>query len=258
MLANAKRLLTTAALLTAGATIGSAETADLKIRFEYEGDTPKVEMVKVDKDVAFCGKQPLPEEGLVVNPETKGIKNIALYVFTGRGGTDADLVASEGSDKVYELANKDCRFEPHVLVTQVGDTLKITNPDQVAHNANLNFFNNKAQNLTIPAGQEVQVALEKDEPAPIPVDCNIHPWMKGFVLVLDHPFGAVTDEDGTLMIKGLPAGEELTFRVYHESLKIKEATEKSTGETKKFKRARIDLKLDPGMNDMGTWVVAGE
>ena len=254
MFAPPRRLLAAACFLASGASVSLAETADLKIRFEYDAAPPTVDMVKVDKDVAFCGKEPIPEEELVVSDDG-GIKNVVLYVYTGRGGTDGDLVKSEDGDTVHELANKSCRFEPHILVTQVGDTLRITNPDEVAHNANLNFFNNKAQNLTIPAGQLVEVPLEKDEPAPIPVDCNIHPWMKGFVLVLDHPYGAVSDDDGTLTIEGLPAGEELTFRVYHESLKIKELKVKDTGETKKVKRARIEMTLDPGMNDMGTWVV---
>ena len=69
----------------------------------------------------------------------------------------------------------------HIVIAQTGDTLKVTNPDAVGHNANLGFFNNKQQNFTIPAGQEKTVALEESEPAPIPVDCNIHPWMKSYV-----------------------------------------------------------------------------
>lgn len=237
-------------LVTAG---GAAETAELKVRFEYDSVAPDQEKIVPNQDAAFCGKHDLRKENLVVDPETKGIKNVVLYVYTGRGGTKLPKMPSVNA--THRLDNKDCRFEPHILITQVGDTLEIGNPDPVAHNANLNFFNNTSQNLTIPPKQSVTVELEKDEPAPIPVECNIHPWMKGYVVVLEHPYAGVSEADGTLVIKGLPAGEDLTFRVYHEALKIKEVEEMETGKTKKFKRARIELELEPGMNDLGTWVV---
>ena len=115
----------------------------------------------------------------------------------------------------------DCRFDPHIVVTQAGDTLKVTNPDPIGHNANLAFDNNKTVNFTIPAGQEKSVELVESEPRPIPVECNIHPWMKGYVLVLEHPFAAVSDEGGELTIPGLPAGKKLVFRVFHEAGAIK-------------------------------------
>ena len=139
------------------------------------------------------------------------------------------------------------------MIAQTGDTLKVTNPDDVGHNANLSFFNNKQQNLMIPATQEKDVALEKSEPAPIPVDCNIHPWMKAYVVVLDHPFAAVSDENGEMTIKGLPAGEELVFRAYHESGSIKEVV--IGGKKDEWKRSKFEMEIEPGMNDMGTVVV---
>jgi carboxypeptidase family protein len=51
-----------------------------------------------------------------------------------------------------------------------------------------------------------------------PVGCDVHPWMRAYVSVLDHPFYAVTNEDGTFEIKGLPAGE-YEVEAYHEKLK---------------------------------------
>ena len=93
-----------------------------------------------------------------------------IPVAAGRNWT-----RSNRSGNTHTLANENCRFEPHILITQTGDKLKVTNPDPVGHNANMNFFNNRAENLMIPAGQEQLVSLDKAEPAPIPIDCNIHP-----------------------------------------------------------------------------------
>lgn len=231
-----------------------AETGDLKIRFEYGGDAPEPGSVNVDKDVEFCGKHKLVDERLLVNQENKGIKNVIVYVYTGRGGSDLDDV--KPANNTHTLANENCRFEPHIVIAQTGDTLKVTNPDTVGHNANLNFFNNKQQNLMIPAQQDKPIPLVEAEPAPIPVDCNIHPWMKAFVVVLEHPFAAVSDENGELLIKGLPAGEELVFRAYHEAGAIKDVT--INGKEDEFSRSRFEVKIEPGLNDFGTVVIPAD
>lgn len=246
-----KRLISAAILVAIGALNLAGETGDLKMRFEYGGTVFKPKPIDVNKDVEFCGKHPLVDESLLINPENNGIKNVVVYVYTGRGGSELDKVPPVNN--THELANENCRFEPHILITQVGDTLKVTNPDPVGHNANMNFFNNKAANLMIPSGQAQEVLLEKEEPAPIPIDCNIHPWMKAYVVVLEHPFAAVSDENGELTIKGLPAGEKLTFRVYHESGAINEV--KVDGKDESWRRSRFEVEIKPGMNDLGTIVV---
>ena len=232
----------------------AARAGDLKIRFEYGGNPPGTSPVKVTKDVEFCGKHKIDDERLIVNPNNKGIKNVIVYVYTGRGGSDLDDVAPKKN--VHELANDKCRFEPHVVIAQTGDTLKVTNPDAVGHNANLNFFKNKAQNFVIPAGQEKTVELEEAEPAPIPVDCNIHPWMRAYVVVLEHPYAAKSNDDGELLIEGLPEGKELTFRVNHEAGRIDEV--KIDGKDEEWTRSRFELTIKPGMNDLGTVVIPTE
>ncbi|WP_246151282.1 methylamine utilization protein [Rubripirellula reticaptiva] len=237
-----------------GSQVNAEETGDLKIRFEYGGTPPKAEAIDVNKDVEFCGRNPLIDERLIVNPDNKGIKNVVVYVYTGRGGTK--LPDFEPAKNTHTLANENCRFEPHIVVAQVGDTLEVTNPDAVGHNANLGFFNNKQQNFTIPSGQSKMVELEKDEPAPIPVDCNIHPWMKSFVVVLEHPFAAVSNADGEMVIKGLPVGTELVFRAYHESGSISDVT--INGKKEEWKRSRFETTVKAGENDMGTVVIPAE
>ena len=50
---------------------------------------------------------------------------------------------------------------------------------------------------------------------PAVVSCPIHPCMRGFILVLDPPYGTVTDATGRFTIKDLPAGK-LEFRTWQE------------------------------------------
>ena len=227
----------------------AAETGDLKIRFVYGGDPPERKAIVPDKDVNFCGKHDLFDESLIVNPENRGIKNVVVYVYTGSRGTD--LPPQEPANATHTLANENCRFEPSVVLCQVGDTLKVTNPDPVGHNANLKFFNNTAQNFMIPAKQEKTVELTESEPALIPVECNIHPWMKANILVVDHPYAAVSDEDGNLEIKGLPAGEEIIFRAWHVSGSFGDEI-MVNGKEDSWRSNKFEVEIEAGENDLGT------
>jgi hypothetical protein len=51
-----------------------------------------------------------------------------------------------------------------------------------------------------------------------PVGCDVHPWMRAYISVNDNPFYAVTKDDGSFEIKGLPAGD-YEIEAYHEKLK---------------------------------------
>jgi plastocyanin len=226
------------------------ETGTLKAKFVYGGAAFKPDSVKVDKDVEFCGKHPLVNEQLLVDAASQGIQNVVLYVFTGRGGSK--LPPQAPTNATHELANDKCRFEPRIVVLQAGDSLKITNPDAVGHNANLNFFVNPAQNITIPPGAEKVVKVQKAEPAPIPVDCNIHPWMRAYVISLDHPFVSVSNNDGEIEIKGLPAGEKLVFRLYHEAAAGAINEVMINGKATALKKNLLELDIKAGMNDLGT------
>lgn len=232
---------------------GAADAAlgTFKVRFLYGGQPPRPEPIEPTSDVAFCGQHELRSQRLVVDPETRGIKNVLVHVYTGRGGSELPQTPARGASVV--LANLDCRFAPHLVLTQVGDTLRVTNPDPIGHNANIAFDNNKKVNFTIPAGQEKSVELVESEPRPVAVECNIHPWMKAYVLVLDHPFAAVSDEGGELTISGLPADRKLVFRAFHEAGVIRSVV--IDGQPVEWSRSRFELDMQPGVNDLGTVVV---
>ncbi len=224
-----------------------AETGTLRITFKYKGTPPEAGTLTATSDQAFCGQKDIPDERLLVNKQNNGLQNVCVYVYTGRRGTELPEMKLES--KTHVLANKDCRFEPHVLVAKKGDVIKVTNPDEVGHNANFQFFNNQAQNRLVPVGGEIDVELPEAEPGPIDVLCNIHNWMKAVVLVLDHPFAAVSDENGVIEIEGLPAGEEIVFRANHESGLLTEVI--VNGEEEEWRRSIFEVEIKPGMNDLG-------
>ncbi|MGB7348074.1 MAG: methylamine utilization protein [Pirellulaceae bacterium] len=236
------------AVLSTSSVFAQGKTGDLKITFKLKGDVPTLKNVDVTTDKQFCGKHDIKDERLIVNEKNQGIKNVVVYIYTGRRGTE--LPKQEPQKRKLNLANKNCVFEPHVLITQTGDTIEVTNPDEVGHNTNLAFFNNEAQNFTIPAGQKKDVLLKESEPAVIPVACNIHPWMVGHILVVDHPFAGISNEDGVLEIKGIPVGKDVVFRAWHEVGTFKNEI-LIDGKKEEWSSNKFELDIKEGMNDLG-------
>lgn len=235
--------------------VSAQETGTLRLQFKYGGDkAPKPEPINVDKDKEYCGKHNLVDESLVVNPESMGIQNVIVWLSPSRR---SNLPEMEPRNETVVLANDECRFDPHVVVLQTGDTLKVTNPDPIGHNAKMDFFSNDSVNPMIPAKQEVEVVLEKAEPIPGSVTCSIHPWMKGYVLVKEHPFFAVSDENGIVEIKGLPAGEELRFQAWQEKAGYVSDVV-IDGDKESWRAGRFEKEIEPGTNDMGTITIPAD
>jgi hypothetical protein len=104
-----------------------------------------------------------------------------------------------------------------VTCVRVGDTLVVKNSAAIPHNFFWSSANNGDHNANIPAmGQWKLPQAIAAEPAPVQYKCTIHPWMSGYVRVFDHPYHAVTDDDGKFEIRNAPAGK---FRIvyWHET-----------------------------------------
>lgn len=250
-----RKLLSTVALCVAATTPAIAqETGDLKIRFEYGGEAIASVPISPNKDTEYCGRHDLVNEKLLINTKSKGIKNVIVYLYTGRGGSELPHTPPANETRVLTIAQ--CRFDPHVVLAQAGDTLKVINRDPVGHNTNISFFRNFPSAITDGAYGPSLFQLQRPEPTPVPVDCNIHPWMRAYVVVLEHPFVATSDENGDLVIKGLPAGKELVFRVFHEAGRIDKVM--IAGEPKNWLRSLFEVKIESGVNDLGTVVIPDE
>lgn len=248
---NLRNLVSASALVLIGATsLMGQDVGDLKITFKYQGDAPDQKELEVTQDKQFCLKKgAILDETLIVNKENKGIKNIVVYAYTSRRG-GMKLPAQDPANNKHTLANEQCRFEPRVTLTQVGDSIDITNPDDVGHNANLIFLGNEPQNFQIPPKQSKSVTMAVAEPTVASVQCNIHPWMKGYILAVDHPFFGVTDENGEVTVKGLPAGE-VVLRAWHENGTFSKKIVVN-GEETKWSKNVFEFELKAGENDYGT------
>ena len=110
-------------------------------------------------------------------------------------------------------------FTPKVLPVLVGSTVKCPNSDNVQHNIFSPTKSAKAFNLGLyPPGQSKEVVFSKA--GVVPLLCNVHAEMSGFIVVLPNPYFATTDKEGNYKIENIPAGKyKLSF--WHEKLRPK-------------------------------------
>lgn len=167
------------------------------------------------KDKAACAREDMPDEKLIVNTASgNGVANVFVYLAKAPKG--AALPPVEAEPLVYDQVN--CRFTPHCMIVPVGRAVKILNDDPVAHNAHILPLKNPEINQVVGAKERtgiLQVTYAKVEKTPIIVKCDYHTWMAGYHLPIDHPFAAVSDENGEFEIPNLPAGD-YEFVVWHE------------------------------------------
>ena len=72
----------------------------------------------------------------------------------------------------------------------------------------INASFNSAQPAGVPDIQKTFASAEQ----PFYIKCDVHPWMKAWIMVADHPYFAITDENGNFKIENVPAGEyEIVF-----------------------------------------------
>ncbi len=180
----------------------------------------------------------------------KNVLNESLVVGPGRGVRYAVLTLegiSQGKkverETVNELDNLGCRFVPHVQAASVGQWLVIKNSDPILHAAHAYFENGQPDfNVGLYPGRVRRKPLVS--PSIVKVVCEVHPWMRAYIVVTEHAYHVVTDIFGDYEPRDVPPGT-YRLKVWHESL--------GTQEKKVEVRAEIVSKVD-FLFSSGHWV----
>src|SRR5579884_470599 len=175
----------------------------------FKGTKPEVKPISEIAGNGSCKEhykdKPLPMHDTFVfgkHGDDDTLANVLVYVNKGLEGEKF-----EPPKRPAVLDQVGCMYTPHVVAVMTGQTLEIRNSDATLHNVMCNPRNNPGFNLGMPVkDQVIEKAFNKPE-LKINFRCFMHPWMSAYVHVLDHPFFAVTQADGTFTIKGLPPGE---------------------------------------------------
>jgi|SRR5437016_2471649 len=190
----------------------AAEPGALTGKITLNGLAPKLANLPVTRDMKLCGSTK-PDESLEVG-SGGAVKNAVVWL------PDVPLPADfkPGREK---LDQQQCLFLPHVVAAPVGSTVEVLNSDKVLHNVRAQAGETRLMNYAMPIpGQVIPTRLTRE--GTFKVSCDVHPWMRAWLVVLPTAAFALTGEDGTYQIGDVPPGQH-KLKVWHERLGEREA-----------------------------------
>ena len=228
-----------AATLCAAAfvTIGTARAGDITGTAKLDGPVPQPETIDMSA-VAECNNlhpDPVNKEDIVAND--KGM--LRWVVVSIKKDEAPDLPAGEAPKEPAVMDQQGCMSHPHVLAMMTGQELVIKNSDPFMHNIHTLSSVNPAFNKAQPNKNDGEKVDSPKAPEVFHVKCDVHPWMSSYMAVFDHPYFAVTDENGKFDIKNVPDGE-YTVHAWQEKL-----GEQDQKVTVKDGKGNIDFSFKP-------------
>jgi plastocyanin len=205
-------MLSIPAPMIALALLLAAGTGALSGKVSLSGLAPRLAPLPVTRDMKVCGNNK-PDESLEVS-QGGGVRNAVVWL------TDLP-VPKDVKARKEKLDQQQCAFVPHVVVAPVGSTVDVINSDRALHNVRAQAGDVKLMNYAMPIpGHVVPTRLKKD--GIFKVSCDVHPWMRAWLVVLPTAAFGVTGEDGKYGIADLPPGRH-RIKIWHERLGEREA-----------------------------------
>jgi plastocyanin len=199
-----------AATASAEPAVDPAQAATISGVVRFTGTAPAEEAIDMSAEPTCAEKhsEPPTQHAVAVGGDG-GLGNVFVYVKEGL--PDRSWPAS---NEEVVLDQDGCVYEPHVLGVRAGEEFTVRNSDGLLHNVNAQPQANRGFNMGQPTNMEGQRSFAQQE-VMIPVTCEVHGWMNAYIGVVDHPFFAVTGEDGSFRLEGLPPGT-YTVEAWHE------------------------------------------
>jgi plastocyanin len=169
---------------------------------------PKKLPVTIDQYV--CGTEKTAED-LVVNPKG-GVRNAVAWLQAPPPGA-----AWPSAPVKVEMDQKGCVFVPRVVLVPAGGTVEFLNSDRLLHNLHSASNDNPTFNRTQPRGRVIPLTFSK--PEIIQVNCDLHSWMRAWVVVADHPFYTLSNDAGEFVLPNVPPGKYV-LQIWQETVGI--------------------------------------
>jgi plastocyanin len=187
---------------------GTAWGGTIKGTVRLAGAPMKSKKLAVTIDQYVCGKEKEAED--VVLSSDNSIRYAVVSLQTPPPGAkwDAPLPPAQ-------IDQKQCAFVPRVVLVPAGGTVEFLNSDRLLHNLKSFSKANAPFNKAHPKARTISVVFKG--PEIIRIECDLHSWMRAWVVVADHPFYAVTNEQGAFALDNVPPGKYI-LQVWQESL----------------------------------------
>ena len=187
---------------------GTAWGGTIKGTVRLTGDPVKPKKVPVTIDQYVCGKEKEAED--VVMSSDNSIRYAVVSLQTPPPGAkwDASLPPAQ-------IDQKQCAFVPRVVLVPTGGTVEFLNSDRLLHNLKSFSRANSPFNKAHPKARTIPIVFK--EPEIIRIECDLHSWMRTWVVVAGHPFYAVTNDKGEFTLDNVPPGK-YTLQIWQESL----------------------------------------
>ena len=177
------------------------DTASIAGKITLNGQPSSVEKVDMSAD-PNCAQSAStsPTEEKVVVGNGNALENVVVYVSDGAPPEQA------APSQVVPVTQRGCRYSPHIVVAEVNQKFDFINNDSTAHTIHsLGKANPEWNGFQAPGAPPVERKFANEEF--MPVICGIHPWMRGYLVVLRTSHFAVTDADGSFKLNDLPPGK---------------------------------------------------
>jgi hypothetical protein len=243
-------------------------------KITFDGNPPKVEnfikrmMEHADKACCLDPKAKDIEKvdmTWIVDPKTKAVANVMVWVTSPDKKTPLPVADAlkKRTDSVI-LDQPHCQFLPRIAAYQpvyndngkkveTGHKLIFRNSSAVNHNVRVigNGVDNDGFNVNVLAGKDYSLPPAKElkpQRLPLPVQCDIHTWMRANLFVFDHPYYAITNEKGEFTIPLVPAGAQVNVMAWHEGVGYVLTNKGAAKTIEKGKTTTFDFKVSAAGN----------
>jgi plastocyanin len=188
--------------------VAVATAGEIQGRVLVTGEVPQAKKRPVTIDQYVCGTE--KEVGdLVVSP-AREVRNVVVWLETPPPGAP-----STPPPNPAQMDQKECVFTPRVVLVPASGAVQFLNSDRLLHNLHSTPKENPSFNRTQPKGRTIPITFAK--PEIIRLDCDLHSWMRGWVVVTEHAFYAISDSQGRFRLDNLPPGR-YSLQIWHERL----------------------------------------
>lgn len=198
-------------LAVLAASVQFLSAADIVGKVTLKGNPPPERELPVSDGFCGPGSKATKVKGRVFRAAADGgLGDVVVYL------KNAPAAAPAAEAKGPILDQKDCIYEPYMVALHINQQLTVKNSDPVLHNVHTRptVPGNKEENLAqMPKGKDLMFKFNKPEQF-MRVECNVHPWMVSYLSIFEHPYFAITKDDGTFVIKNVPKGD-YTVEVAH-------------------------------------------